>query len=68
MSAPACAARPPDRLDRGHAGQPVLLRARDDPDGRARRANSTAMALPEAGAAPGDDGGRAGEGVGGEQG
>ena len=62
---PACAARPPDGFDGRDAGQAVLLRARDDPDGRAGPRQLDGDGPAETRAGPGDDGRRPGEGAGG---
>jgi hypothetical protein len=57
-----------DGLHGGDAGQTVLLRARDDPDGGARPCQLHGDGPPEARARAGHDGRRPGEGVGGEEG
>jgi hypothetical protein len=56
-----------DGLDGGDTGQAVLLRARNDPDGRAGARQLDGDGPTQTGAGPGDDGRRAGEGVGGKE-
>ena len=68
MSAAGVRGPPADGLDGGDAGQAVLLGARDDADGRAGPRQLDGDGPAQARARPGDDGRRAGEGVGGQEG